>query len=203
MVRKLTPWLVASGLFAAAAVALQSGAPGPRTRVLPPGPVATAPSTSNAAPAETMALPRLNLGATLASVRAAFAPGVTPRRVAPAWRRDGDAWEWSEPAGRYAVVEFVNGGLAVAQVRRPWSAALPAVEAALLPALRTGEARAQVERAIGRGWLVGVTLGVAGAAELETCAWAVRDRGVGTGAVLWIGFQDGRAVAIEHPWAER
>jgi hypothetical protein len=181
-------------------VVLQPVAPRGRVAVVPARPVA-APAT--VAPAETLPLPRLDLGATLASVRAAFAPGVTPRRVAPSWRRDGEAWEWSEPAGRYAVVEFVNGALAVAQVRRPWSAGLPAVEAAALPALRTGEARAQVERAIGRGWPVVVTVGVAGGGDLETCAWAIRDRGVGTGAVLWVGFQDGRAVAIEHPWVER
>ena len=200
MIRKLMPWLVASGLFAVAAVALQLGAPGTRVYVDLPGPMATTPT---AASAETLPLPSFDLGATLATVSAAFGPGVTPRRVTPSWRADGEAWEWSESAGRYAVVEFVNGGLAVAQVRRPWCANLPAVEAELLPPLRTGVSREQVEQTIGKGWPVGNTVGLAGAGELQTCAWAIRDRGVGTGSVLWIGFQDGHAVAIQHPWARR
>ena len=37
------PWLVASGLFAVAAVALQLGAPGTRVYVDLPGPMATTP----------------------------------------------------------------------------------------------------------------------------------------------------------------
>ena len=198
MIRKVLPWLVASGLFAVAAIALRPTAPGMRVYVGLPGPKV---ATSTAALAETLPLPRFDLGATLATVSAALGAGVTPRRVTPSWRPDGEAWEWSEPAGRYAVVEFVNGGLAVAQVRRPWSASLPAVEAALLPPLRAGASREQVERTIGKGWPVGNTVGLAGKGGLETCAWSIRDRGVGTGSVLWIGFQDGRVVAIQHPWA--
>jgi hypothetical protein len=54
LVRKITPWLVASGLFAVAALALQLGAPGTRVYVDVPGPLAT---DSVAAPAETLPLP--------------------------------------------------------------------------------------------------------------------------------------------------
>jgi hypothetical protein len=77
------------------------------------------------------------------------------------------------------------------------------VEASSLPALHRGESRGEIERAIGKGWPVGLTVGEAGAGEVETCAWSIRDRGVGTGAVLWIGFQDGHAMAIEQPWGTR
>jgi hypothetical protein len=189
------PFVVMAALLAVLAIALRLP-PTVRTATDPPVEPPAAP-----APPETLSLPRLEPGQSVASVSAAFGPGVEPRRVTPSWRPDGEAWEWSEPAGRYALAEFVGGALSVATVRRPWTAWLPAVEAARLPSLREGGTAAGIERAIGPGWPVERVLGAGDRGEIVTCAWAIRDRGVGTGAILRIAFRDGRAIAIRHPWA--
>jgi hypothetical protein len=191
------PFFVVAGVLGLLALAL---------RFLPPARTAADPPAGRsvaAASPETLALPRLEPGQSLASLAAAFGPDVVPRRVRPSWRTDGEAWEWSEPAGRYAVAEFVGGGLAAATVRRPWTAWLPAVEADRLPALRVGESAAAIERAIGPGWPVARTIGAGEGGEIVTLAWSIRDRGVGTGAILRVSFQGGRAMVIQHPWAGR
>jgi hypothetical protein len=150
--------------------------------------------------ADTLPLPCWSAGLSRAEVEAAFGPGTNARLVSAGTLAGTDVWEWSEPAGRYALAEFAGGRLVSASVRRPWVGLLPAVEASRLPALRDGASRASIERFLGPGWPIEREFGRLSAAGLETRAWAIRDRGVGTGAILKIRFRGDVAAGISHPW---
>jgi hypothetical protein len=194
------PYFIVAGVFGLITIGLQLL---PVQRTVTDATYADAIASAPPAPPETLALPRLELGESVAQVSASFEPGVTPRHVTSAGWTACETWEWSEPAGRYALAGFVDGGLRVASVRRPWGDWLPAVEAARLPQLREGSTRSDVEQAIGPGWPVSRVVGVTDAGEVLTCAWSIRDRGVGTGSQLLVGYQRDRVVVIAHPWAGR
>lgn len=199
--RAISFFLLAA-FFAAAAIAI---------RLLPMGVVsdatydagaATATATgANASGPDTLPMPEFVSGESVADVGASFPPVTAARRVTAPSGSGREAWEWSEPAGRYALAEFEGGRLVTGFVRRPENVWLPAVEADRLPQLRAGMSLAEVEAIAGTGWPIERTVMLDGMAPVETRAWAIRDRGVGTGAVLRVAFRDGRALVILHPWA--
>lgn len=153
-----------------------------------------------AAPPETLALPRPDGGLTDARVAAWF-DGRVPAHV---YVDQGElrGVEWSEPAGRYAMVEYRRGRAWRANVRRPWVGLLPAVEARRLPALRIGQTSADVSALAGAGWPVARTY-VADDVSSETRGWSIRDRGLGTGRTLFVTFVSDTVAAIAHPWVSR
>jgi hypothetical protein len=199
VLRRIIPWLVAFSLFAAAALTLQLSGPGTRTFAEVPDV-----SAGRIAPArpETLPLPSLRAGVSVSELSDSLGPELSPHAVATAPALGAEEWEWSEPAGRYVLGEFRGGGLVSGSVRRPYGPNLPAVEARVLHVLRVGASRAGIERVAGRGWPVERAL-LADGGETVTQAWAIRDRGIGTGHVLRITYRDGRAIAVDHPWVAR
>lgn len=152
------------------------------------------------APPETLALPLPDGGLTDARVSAWF----DGRVAAHVFVDQGEfrGVEWSEPAGRYATVEYRRGRVWRASVRRPWVGVLPAVEARRLPALRLGQTSSEVSAIVGAGWPVERTY-LADVASSETRGWSIRDRGFGTGRTLFLTFVSDTVMAIVHPWVSR
>ena len=202
-----SPALVACAVLAVAALATRSGlqsrtvsAPPARAAAVAVAPAASAGSTTAAPDAN--GLPGLAPGASRTEFASHFRRDAVVRRIEPAAVSGAETWEWSEPAGRYALAVFAGGHLVAATVRRPYGDALPPVDAARLPALAGARTRADVERLAGHGLAVARSVDRSGFAAL-TEAWAIRDRGLATGGVLRITSVGAKVVSVEHPWAKR
>lgn len=162
------------------------------------------PASATPAPADTLPLPTFHAGESRQDVFAEFRPEAVPRAITPRLSATGDAWEVSETMGRYALAEFAGGGLISINVRRPWSAGLPLVDAHRIPELHAGMTRTEVYEAVGPGWPVARSLlavdAIAMPIEAEMEAWSIRDRGLDTGHVLKVVFKDERAALVDHRW---
>lgn len=166
---------------------------------------ADAPAVAQAASSDTLALPAPRPGLTRAEIAGWFGPGAREHRYATQPDLRLESWEWSEPMGRDAQADFVDGRLVRAAVRRPWVDHLPIVQARRLVDLEIGLTRAQVHERLGAGWPVARAYVHFGAApvESETEGWTIHDRHLQTGRSLFVTYSGGRVVTIEHPWVRR